>query len=198
VINPTTAGAAAGGTITFSLYGPSATAVCTTAIATRVVNVSGDSSATNIYKASNGTGTGSLTPTAVGTYYWIAVYSGNLPNTLGATGACGDTGETTTVTDTSAITTDQNWLPQDTATVTTASGNAPSGTVTFTLYENATCTAPSKATFPDSTIPYATNNTTVYSATQNISWKATFVSDNGVATSTSNCEVSNLTITNNH
>ena len=190
-------GSPAGGTITFSLYGPSATAVCGTPIATRVVTVSGNGN----YSANSGAvppGTGSLTPTAVGTYYWIAVYSGNPPNTTGSSTSCGDTGEVTTVTDTSSITTDQNWLPQDTATVTTSSGNAPSGTVTFTLYENATCTAPSKATFTDSTAPYATNNSTVYTASQNICWTAHFASDNGVAPSDSNHETSSLTINNNH
>jgi hypothetical protein len=180
-------GSPAGGTITFHLYSDSG---CLNEVSTGLtaVPVSGNGD----YNSGN------FTPIAVGTYYWIAVYSGNPPNTTGSSTACGDTGEITTVTDTSAIITNQNWLPQDTATVTTASGNAPSGTVTFTLYENATCTAPSKTTFTDSTVPYATNNSTVYSTTQNISWTASFVSDNGVASSVSNCEVSNLTITNNH
>jgi hypothetical protein len=108
-----------------------------------------------------------------------------------------------TVTDTSSIVTDQKWLPNDSATVTTG-GSAVSGTVTFTLYEDADCgvTAPTavKATFTDSTPAdgFTTSNASVYTATQTISWKATFVSDNGVGGSTSSCETSTVTINNNH
>jgi hypothetical protein len=180
-------GSLAVGTITFHLYSDSA---CLNEVSTGLtaVTVSGNGD----YNSGN------FTPAAIGTYYWIAVYSGNLPNTTGSSTSCGDTGEVTTVTDTSAITTNQNWLPQDTASVTTAGGTAVSGTVTFTLYENATCTGPSKATFTDSSAPFATLNTTVYTATQDISWTASFVSTNGVASSVSNCEVSNLAINNHH
>src|SRR5262249_60482064 len=41
---------------------------------------------------------GTLTPTLVGTYYWVASYSGDSPNTNGASGACGDSNESVTVT----------------------------------------------------------------------------------------------------
>ena len=147
VINPSTAGVAAGGTITFKLYGPSATAVCTdpatgvpgNLIGTSVVPVSGDSSASNLYKASDGTITGTLTPTAVGSYYWIASYSGNLPNTLSVAGTCGATGETSTVTGSASLATAQRWLPNDTAHVTSPSGTTLAGTLTFTLYNDGTC-----------------------------------------------------------
>jgi hypothetical protein len=80
VINPTTPGGAAKGTITFNLYGPNDT-TCATSIEKSVVNVSGNGD----YNASTGTlsGTlGSLTPKAAGTYLWIANYSGDPPNTL--------------------------------------------------------------------------------------------------------------------
>ena len=118
VINPTTAGAPAGGTITFNLYGPSPTAICTTAIATRVVNVSGNGN----YTASSGTGSGSLTPTSPGTYYWVATYSGDSPNTLGAATSCGDPGEASIITNSSTVTT-----PQD------GSGtNIPNGSISIT------------------------------------------------------------------
>jgi hypothetical protein len=96
VINPTTAGGPAQGSITFKLYGPSATPVCnsTDLIGTSVVNVSGD----NDYLASSGTITGTLTPTVAGTYYWVASYTGDSPNTNGASGACGDSDESVTIT----------------------------------------------------------------------------------------------------
>src|SRR5207244_2423654 len=41
-------------------------------------------------------GSGNYTPTAVGTYYWIAGYSGDANNSP-ASGACGDTGESSVV-----------------------------------------------------------------------------------------------------
>jgi hypothetical protein len=129
----------AGGTITFSLYGPSASPVCTTAIATSVVNVSGDGS----YKASDGTITpvGGLTPTAAGTYHWIAVYSGDLPNTLSVSGACGDPNEASIVQQLQpTIATAQTFTIQDSATITVIAGAGNlAGTVRFRLYNNATC-----------------------------------------------------------
>ena len=52
---------------------------------------------TDSYKASDGTGSGSLTPTAAGTYRWVASYSGDAPNTLGDSGACNDANESVVV-----------------------------------------------------------------------------------------------------
>ena len=75
----------AGGTITFRLY---SNATCTTEITTGLtpVTVNGNGSY----------GSGNYTPTAVGTYYWIASYSGDASNEA-ASGACGDTGESSVV-----------------------------------------------------------------------------------------------------
>jgi len=128
-------GSPAGGTITFTLYGPSATVVCTTPILTRVVNVSGDGN----YSA------GSYTPTASGTYYWIAAYSGDSPNTLSVTGHCGDANEASVVNPLPKISSVQTFTIQDTATISgkdAAGSNANlSGTVRFRLFNNATCSA---------------------------------------------------------
>jgi hypothetical protein len=110
VINPTTAGAAAGGTITFKLYGPSTTASCVdpapgvtgNLVATRTVNVSGDSGTGTPpveYRASNGTGSGNLSPATPGYYYWVASYSGDGPNTNPRSGSCGDANERSEVVD---------------------------------------------------------------------------------------------------
>ena len=90
----------AGGTITFTAYGPfDALNVCTgTAVYTSVVAVSGDGN----YTASDGDANGNdipgeaadeFIPTAAGTYNWIAVYSGDSPNTLGVSGSCADENE---------------------------------------------------------------------------------------------------------
>jgi hypothetical protein len=199
-INPT-AQAAAGGTITFSLYGPSATAICSTAIATRVVTVSGNGN----YIASSGTGTGSLTPTSVGTYYWIATYSGDSPNTSGPVStACGDPGESSVVNDTTVVLTDQTWVPNDQAQVSSVGGSSLSGSVVFTLYPSGNCTG--TALYTSSSIPISgaspqtanSNNTVHVSATTSVSWKVVYTSTaNNVTGSTSSCESTSLTITNN-
>jgi hypothetical protein len=162
VINPTTAGGVATGTITFKLYGPSDTAVCTdpatgvtgNLIGTSVINVAGDSSSTNVYKASDGTITGSLSPTTPGIYYWRASYSGDSPNTLPAPKdssnaatftTCGETNESSYVRQIpTEIKTKQSWYPNDTATVTSTISTdnlAAGGTLDFFLYNNATCSA---------------------------------------------------------
>jgi len=83
VINPTTAGALAGGTITFTLLGPNDCS--TVAFTSSPFAVSGDGTY----------GPASFVPTAVGTYHWEASYSGNPPNTLATSHntSCNDTGE---------------------------------------------------------------------------------------------------------
>jgi len=200
-INPT-AQAAAGGTITFSLYGPSATPICSTAIATRVVNVS---SGNGNYNASSGSGTGSLTPTAVGTYYWIATYSGDSPNTSGPVStACGDPGESSVVNDTTSVLTDQTWVPNDQAQVSSAGGSTLNGFVVFTLYPSVDCTGTALYTSGQVAISGASpqtansNNTVHVSATTSVSWKVVYTSTaNNVTGSTSLCESTSLTITNN-
>jgi hypothetical protein len=143
--------------------------------------------------------------TGIGKYCFRATFTAaandtNYPGQTAETSNLAD--ECFTVTDTSAIVTNQDWLPNDSATVTTTGGSAISGTVTFTLYEDADCgvTPPTavKATFMDSSAPFTTNNTSVYTSSQTISWKATFASDNGVGGSTSTCETSSVSINNNH
>lgn len=195
-INPTTLGGPADGTITFTLVGPNN---CTSVPAGFVpieVTVSGDSDTAY---------TASFSPTAVGTYTWIAEYSGDGPNTLGAgpTG-CPDANEAVTVTDTSAITTAQEWLPNDSATITSAGGSALDGSVTFTLYDNGTCDGNVLYTEGPITVSgsspqtESTHNTSVtVSATATVSWRAVYTSNNSnVSDSQSNCETTALTITN--
>ena len=82
----------------------------------------------------------SATPTALGTYTFVATYSGNGPNTLGAAGTCPDGTEEVTVTGVATLETAQRWLPNDTAHITGPTGTTLSGTVTFTLYNTANCT----------------------------------------------------------
>jgi hypothetical protein len=106
------------------------------------------------------------------------------------------------VRDTTAISTAQSWLPQDSATITTGSGAAaPAGTVVFTLYDSNNCTGTVLGTFTDSSSPYTTNNQTTVSveATKSVSWSATFTpTDTNAfeASTTTRCERSDLTINN--
>ena len=117
VINPTTVGAAAGGTITFRLYGPTATstASCTEAnlvFTSAPVTVSGDRATPLFYESA------AFTVNAPGFYHWVATYSGNLPNTNGDAGQCGDANETVQVLQIpTEIKTKQSWFPNDTATI---------------------------------------------------------------------------------
>ena len=131
----------AGGTISVTAYGPDDPTCTTEAVGNPAVDwpvsidVSGDS-------ATYG-GSGSVTeftPVAVGTYTFVASYSGDSPNTNGAgPSACDDAAEQVIVTGEAAVATAQDWLPNDTATIT--GPTALSGTVTFTLYTGTDCNA---------------------------------------------------------
>jgi hypothetical protein len=124
-------GAPANGTITFRLYGPNdATCTTTPVFTSPPINVSGD----GLYSSGN------FTPTAVGTYRWIASYTGNSPNTLGTTGFCNASNESVVVNATPAISTAQTYTVKDSATITVAAGAGNlAGNVRFQLFNNATC-----------------------------------------------------------
>jgi hypothetical protein len=136
-----------GGTVTFSLYDVTdtkcaGTPVYTHTAATVVPNVSG-----------------SFTAAKVGTYSWIASYSGDSANAK-AEGKCGDPGETVsvtaakpTITTVASPSVGLGGTVNDTAVLTGA--YKPTGTVTFKLYGAAdpTCAAPPVFT---STVPVAT------------------------------------------
>jgi hypothetical protein len=148
VINPTTAGGPAQGTITFKLYGPGiancntlATGFSSTGIVVNVTNGDGT------YPSANPS-TVTFTPQAPGDYFWKAVYSGDSPNTNGfpASGQynsdCSVTDEKVTVQQIPTnISTKQSWFPNDTAQISAASGNLGNGgTVDFSLFADNTCT----------------------------------------------------------
>jgi hypothetical protein len=200
VINPTTPGGPAAGTVTVTAYGPNN---CTTvALGPTTLTVSGDGAY----------GPVSFTPTAVGTYTFVASYSGDPPNTnsVPAT-ACPDTSgtETVVVSDTTGVSTAQNWLPNDSATITSAGGSPLNGSVTFTLYNNGACdpgsnsasvlyTEPAQNVSGASPQTAITHNTNAkVAASMTVSWKVVYTSnDPNVSGSSSNCETTSLTITN--
>jgi len=135
VINLTgTPGNAAGGTITFKLYGPSSSGCGTLAYTSATVAVSGN----NTYNSPNP----QFQPTAAGNYHWVAEYSGSSPNTAGTThnAACTDADEDVTVsTVASSISTAQRWVPNDSATISAPSGGPLAGSVEFKLYASGDC-----------------------------------------------------------
>jgi hypothetical protein len=199
VINLTgTAGPAAGGTITFKLYGPSSSACGALVYTSATVSVSG-----------NGTYNSpapQFVPTAAGDYHWVAVYSG-ATNTNGIThnAACTDTNEDVTVTTVaSSMTTAQRWVPNDSATISAPAGSGNlTGTVSFELFANATCTG-SNIYSTTATVSGAspqtvsTSNTTAQTASGSFSWSVSYDSTNPAQRDIpASChETSSLTVTN--
>lgn len=174
IINLTgAAGAAAGGTMTFTLYGPGD---CSTVAYT--------SSATPI--DSNGQATASFTPTAPGTYHWVAAYSGDSPNTNSTdhNTLCNDTAEDVVVnTVPSSMTTAQTWVPNDSATISAAAGGALAGKAKFELFASADCGGTAiyteevtvAGTSPQTV---GTGNTTAQTASGSFSWRVGYDSTN--------------------
>src|SRR5205814_974557 len=117
------------GTITFDLYGPSASPDCSgAAVFTSTVPVSGNGD----YNS------GPFTPTTAGSYYWVASYSGDV-NNQPSTGTCGDQGETSTLAKkpTAVVTTATSAVIGDAITDSaTLSGGTPGigGAISFSLF----------------------------------------------------------------
>jgi len=84
-----TGGASPTGSIRFKLWGPAATPTCTNLVFTsNAITVNGNGT----YTSAPG-----FTPTAAGTYYWTASYTGDANNNA-ATGECGAANESVTIT----------------------------------------------------------------------------------------------------
>jgi len=173
VINPTTAGGPAGGTITFTAFGPNN---CSTVAFTTTTPVSGDGTY----------GPVSFTPTAVGTYHWAASYNGDPPNTLGTDHnlTCNDPAEDVVVQSVpSSMTSAQSFIPNDSATVSAPQGGDLAGTMKFEVFENTDCSGTPIYTQPvtvsgSSPQTVHTTNTTVSTTAANVSWQLTYTSTN--------------------
>ena len=175
VINLTgTGGAPAGGALTFKLYGPDD---CTTlAYTSTAVAVSGNKT----YDSP------SFTPEEAGTYYWVASYSGDSPNNLGTThnADCADANEDVVVKSVpSTLSTEQTWVPNDTAEVSAPAGGDLAGTVTFEFFENGTCDGePAWSEDVDvagaSPQEVSTSNDEAVSTSGAYSWRVGYDSDN--------------------
>jgi hypothetical protein len=173
-----TAGPAATGTVTFTLYGPDN---CSTAVYT--------SPAVAVVNGSATTPAPLPAPLEPGEYHWKATYdSGTDPNNLDVTGhntACTDENENVFVqTVPTALTTAQTWVPNDTVKITTSSDGAGNldGTATFTLYKGLNCDGDVvlgpvnvDVAGPSGT-EVGTSNTTAVPA-GDYSWKVSYASD---------------------
>lgn len=178
-INPTTAGAKAGGTITFTLVKDDCTTLATgTGNNPQSVQVNGDGTY----------GPVSFTPDAVGTYHWQATYTPATgdPNNVGSTfnGDCSDANETVVVTSVaSSMNSHQSFIPNDSATVSAPAGGNLTGSVKFEMFESTDCSGTAIYT---QTVPVSgaspqtvqTTNTTVSTTAANVSWRLTYTSTN--------------------
>jgi hypothetical protein len=178
-INPTTAGAPAGGSITFTLVKADCTTLATgTGTNPQSVPVTG-----------NGTyGPVSFTPDAIGTYFWKATYTPATgdPNNVGSTfnGDCSDANEDVVVTSVaSSLTSQQSFIPNDMATVTAPAGGNLAGSVKFEVFESIDCSGTAiytqtVAVGGASPQTVSTTNTTVSTTAANVSWRLTYTSTN--------------------
>jgi hypothetical protein len=198
-INPTTAGAKAGGTITFTLLkADCSTAATGTGTNPQSVTVNGDGTY----------GPVSFTPDAVGTYHWQAVYTPATgdPNNLGSThnGDCSDPNEDVVVNSVaSSMNSHQSFIPNDSATISAPAGGNLSGSVFFEVFESTDCSGTAIFTQTVSVSgasprTVSTSNTTVSTTAANVSWRLTYTSNNPAQRSIgATClETSTLTINN--
>jgi hypothetical protein len=219
VINLTnTAGSAASGTVTFKLYGPRADPATPVCNSTTLVFTSSAFSATG---NQSGVGPASYTPTAAGTYDWVATYDSSNVNSPGpVSSACGDE-PSVLISLQPTMTTAQKYVLHDEATVNLSASGAGDmkGSVRFRLYNNSTCdtTAPNALLYDSNTlhpsgiavdatgqsfpqsVTVSSDNVNVNATASTLSWLVQFTSTvNGIKNVTSACnsEHSSVTIDN--
>jgi hypothetical protein len=216
VVSPVVDAGQVTGTVNFFICGPIATGTCTSGGTAVGTNVMCSPAGSHTCQATSDP-VGSSIITTVGRYCFRAEYGGDSRYNPSSDSGTLES-ECFTVTDTSSVTTTQDWLPNDTAEVKSAGGTALSGSVTFTLYDNGTCDGNVKytenvdvttgtgtasdetvhthntATSSPNFIVTAANNTGAYS------WKVTFPGFDSVAGSSSNCESTTgpIVINDNH
>jgi hypothetical protein len=202
VINLTgTAGPAAGGSLTFKLFGPSSSAC-----GPLVYDSSAQTPSQNVAVSGNGTyGPVSFTPTAEGDYHWVASYSGSTNNSATThNAACTDTNEDVVVTTVpSSLSSAQTWVPSDSVTVSASAGGALAGTVSFAFFTNGTCngtaafstTKPVSGSSPQTVL---SGNAPAQTTDGSFSWRVSYDSTNPAQRDIgASChETSALTVTN--
>ena len=152
---------------------------------------------TTVAVAGNGDYNAEFTPTAIGTYYWLASYSGD-GSYSGSSHDCAVEGEIDTVIKaTPSITTEANEVVvvgQDISDSATLSGGVtPTGTITFALYDNNSCSG--DAIFTQDVNVDSGNGTYgpvsyTTSATGMYYWLATYSGDANNNSATHDCDIS--------
>ena len=202
VINLTgDAGPAAGGSITFKLYGPSSSGC-----GPLVYDSSAQTPSENVAVSGDGTyGPASFTPATQGDYHWVASYSGSTNNSGTTHNAdCTDTNEDVVVnTVPSSLSSAQTWVPSDSVTVSASAGGALAGTVSFEFFTNGTCdgtaafstTKPVSGSSPQTVL---SGNAPAQTTGGSFSWRVSYDSTNSAQRDIgASChETSALTITN--
>jgi hypothetical protein len=200
----------AGGQITFNVRGPDTCLASGLTVTGSPVTVSGDNASY---------GPVSATPIAVGKYTFVAAYISPTTNTLAAgPSSCPpaptDGDEEVNVGGLTAISTTQQWLPNDTANITSSSGTTLAGTVTFKLFNNGSCAGDSPVlTITKNVVTDAeaggtangrtvkTNQTSYIVTTANDavawSWLVSY-DDNALPDSVADCETTTPAFTLNH
>ena len=144
----------------------------------------------------------------VGTWCFRAVFSpsgSNAGNYLGSSDASHS--ECFVVKDSTSTSSEQVWLPNDSATVESDGGTDLNGTLSFTLYSGDNCGATSGSilraaeefTLTDAASPATrgtTNTTVTVSESSTVSWKVVFDSSDPLVGDSVHCEKTTLTITN--
>jgi hypothetical protein len=194
---------AIGGSISWTAFGPNDCSTVALASTSRTVSGNGT------YPTNSQTAV-SFSPSAPGTYTFVASYTPDTAtsaNTNGvAASACPDTTgtEAVTITGNAHISTAQDWLPNDTATLT--GDTNLNGSVTFKLFNDNNCgnggadTAAYTQTVPVSNAAsgskFSTTNTNQkVTASGDWSWQVTYT-DNVLTSPAPSCEKTTVTITN--
>jgi hypothetical protein len=171
------------GTVTFRLFSDAACAAQVFA-------------STNVLGAGGTATSGSFPPASQGTYYWTAVYNGDL-NNRPATSACGAANESVTIGKASPSISTQASLGgllgapvRDVATL--AGGLSPTGTVTFRLFSDASCDT---QVFASTNPVPATSGWFTPTAAGTYRWTAVYSGDANNNGATSPCNAPNESVT---
>jgi hypothetical protein len=194
------------GTVTFFVCDPTQTSggACPNPNGTQVGNLPVPTVDLGTNPATATADSSAITANKTGTWCFRAVFT---PGTSAYSGSSdASSGECFTVTDTTASTSAQTWLPNDTATVTSAHGAPLNGKMTVQLYTGLSCASGSEVsgqlystTLSNAASPAmltTTNTTFMVSMTESVSWLVTFTSTDPNVASSSHCEVTSLTVTN--
>jgi hypothetical protein len=200
------------GTVTFFVCDPTQTTggACPTG-GTQVGNPVTTAAVSGSSPPASSADSSAVTVNKTGTWCFRAVYTPGGANGSNYTGSSDATsGECFTVTDTTASTSAQDWLPNDTATVAPANGAPLNGTLSAQLYTGDNCGQTSgsavsgqlyqktltNATSAADTTLTTSNTTFKVSASASTSWLVTFTSTDPNVAGSMHCETTNLTINN--